>query len=223
MAARARDLRDSEAEQEAIRALDGLLATAETTPLARPEMSPDEDPIWSAYRVLVTAETCRCRGSAGQPEAWDRVASRYRAIGFRWFEAMAQWRRAQALLSEGAARRAVAEPLRQAHAIALELGAAPLVQETELLARIARIRLDLPDGLPQQQKETDRPAALATLTSREREVLSHLVAGRTNPEIARDLFISDKTVSVHVTNLMRKTGTTNRIEAAALARRLGES
>jgi len=221
LAARARDLRDSEAEVKAIHNLDELLATAETTPLARPEMSPDEDPVWSAYRVLVIAETCRCRGSAGQPEAWERVASSCRAIGFRWFEAMAQWRRAQALLAEGAARRAVAEPLRQAHAIALELGAAPLVQETELLARIARIRLDLPDGLPQQQKETDRPAALATLTSREREVLSHLVAGRTNPEIARDLFISDKTVSVHVTNLMRKTGTTNRIEAAALARRAG--
>ena len=52
-------------------------------------------------------------------------------------------------------------------------------------------------------------------------VLSHLVAGRTNAEIARDLFISDKTVSVHVTNVLRKTGTPNRIEAASLALRLG--
>jgi DNA-binding NarL/FixJ family response regulator len=62
---------------------------------------------------------------------------------------------------------------------------------------------------------------LATLTTREREVLSHLVAGRTNAEIARDLFISDKTVSVRVTNVLRKTGTPNRIEAASLALRLG--
>ena len=64
-------------------------------------------------------------------------------------------------------------------------------------------------------------SVLATLTTREREVLSHLVAGRTNLEIARDLFISDKTVSVHVTNVLRKTGTPNRVEAASLALRLG--
>jgi len=134
---------------------------------------------------------------------------------------MARWRQAQALLSEGASRTAVAEPLRQAHATALELGAAPLVEETELLATIARISLEEPDGPPQQQKDPDLPTALATLTGREREVLSHLVAGRTNAEIARDLFISDKTVSVHVTNVLRKTGTANRIEAAALARRAG--
>jgi Bacterial regulatory proteins, luxR family/AAA ATPase domain len=55
----------------------------------------------------------------------------------------------------------------------------------------------------------------------DRQPTGHLVAGRTNAEIARDLFISRKTVSVHVTNLLRKTGTANRIEAAALARRLG--
>jgi DNA-binding NarL/FixJ family response regulator len=62
---------------------------------------------------------------------------------------------------------------------------------------------------------------LATLTTREREVLSHLVAGRTNAEIARDLFISDNIVSVHVTNVLRNTGAPNRIEAASLALRLG--
>ncbi|MHB1474532.1 MAG: LuxR C-terminal-related transcriptional regulator [Dermatophilaceae bacterium] len=45
--------------------------------------------------------------------------------------------------------------------------------------------------------------------------------GAVGGEIARDLFISDKTVSVHVTNVLRKTATANRIEAAALARRLG--
>jgi len=221
VAERARDRRDAEMEQEAVRQLDELLALVEATPLARPELSADADPIWSAYRDLTIAETSRCRGLAGQVVAWERAAASCRAIGFRWFEAMARWRQAQALLSEGASRTAVAEPLRQAHATALELGAAPLVEETELLATIARISLEEPDGPPQQQKDPDLPTALATLTGREREVLSHLVAGRTNAEIARDLFISDKTVSVHVTNVLRKTGTANRIEAAALARRAG--
>jgi len=221
VAERARDRRDAETEQEAIRQLDELLALVEATPHARPELSAEADPIWSAYRAMTVAETSRCHGSAGQALAWERAASSCQAIGFRWFEAIAQWRQAQALLSEGAARGTVAEPLRQAHATALELGAAPLVEETVLLAMVARIRLDDPVGPPQRKDQPHWPIALATLTAREREVLSHLVAGRTNAEIARDLFISDKTVSVHVTNVLRKTGTANRIEAASLARRLG--
>jgi len=221
VAERARDRRDAEAEQEAVRQLDELLAMVEATPLPRPGLSVEADPIWSAYRAMTVAETGRCRRSAGQALAWERAASSCQAIGFRWLEAMAQWRQAQALLSEGAARGTVAEPLRQAHATALELGAAPLVEETVLLATVGRISLDEPAGSQSKQGEPDVPEALATLTAREREVLSHLVAGRTNAEIARDLFISDKTVSVHVTNLLRKTGTANRIEAASLARRLG--
>ena len=220
---RARDRRDTEAEQEAVRQLDELLALVEATPMPRTGLEVEADPIWVAYRAMTVAENSRCHGSAGQSVTWEQAASTCQAIGFRWFEAMAQWRQAQALLSEGAARSLVAVPLRQAHATALELGAAPLVEETVLLATVARIRLDEPEGSRLKEGQPDVPEALATLTAREREVLSHLVAGRTNSEIARDLFISDKTVSVHVTNLLRKTGTANRIEAAALARRLGES
>ena len=67
----------------------------------------------------------------------------------------------------------------------------------------------------------DAPPAFAGLTRRESEVLRHLVAGRTYAEIARALFISEKTVSVHVSHLLRKTGTSSRIELADLARRLG--
>ena len=59
------------------------------------------------------------------------------------------------------------------------------------------------------------------LTEREREILGHLVAGRTYAEIAKALVISEKTVSVHVSNLLRKTGTSSRVEAAAWARRSG--
>ena len=59
------------------------------------------------------------------------------------------------------------------------------------------------------------------LTAREREVLSHLVGGRTYAEIAKALFISEKTVNVHVSNPLRKTGTSSRIEVAELPRRSG--
>ncbi len=65
------------------------------------------------------------------------------------------------------------------------------------------------------------PAAFAGLTARETEVLAHLVANRTNAEIAATLFISEKTVSLHVSNLLRKTSTGSRREVAALARRVG--
>ena len=65
------------------------------------------------------------------------------------------------------------------------------------------------------------PAAFTGLTAREKEVLAHLVANRTNAEIAEALFISEKTVSVHVSNLLRKTDTGSRREVAALARRVG--
>ncbi|WUJ56457.1 LuxR C-terminal-related transcriptional regulator [Kribbella sp. NBC_00382] len=62
---------------------------------------------------------------------------------------------------------------------------------------------------------------MSALTARELEILGFLVAGRSNGEIAKELFISGKTVSVHVSNILRKTGTASRLEAAALAERLG--
>jgi DNA-binding NarL/FixJ family response regulator len=59
------------------------------------------------------------------------------------------------------------------------------------------------------------------LTSREREVLSLLASGRSNREIAAELFISPKTASVHVSNILEKLGAATRTEAAARARGLG--
>jgi predicted ATPase/DNA-binding CsgD family transcriptional regulator len=59
------------------------------------------------------------------------------------------------------------------------------------------------------------------LTEREREVLALLAAGRSNPQIGQALFISAKTVSVHVSNILAKLGVSGRAEAAAMAHRLG--
>jgi DNA-binding CsgD family transcriptional regulator len=65
------------------------------------------------------------------------------------------------------------------------------------------------------------PLARFGLTEREREVLSLLAAGRSNPEIGRALFISTKTASVHVSNILAKLGVSGRVEAAVVAHRLG--
>jgi DNA-binding NarL/FixJ family response regulator len=112
----------------------------------------------------------------------------------------------------------VAALLRSAHRCAVELGAKPLQDEVEALARRSRISLREPMPLVVPAQAATR---LATLTAREREVLALLVAGRSNGEIAKELVISDKTVSAHVSNILRKTGTGSRLEAAALATRLG--
>jgi DNA-binding NarL/FixJ family response regulator len=52
-------------------------------------------------------------------------------------------------------------------------------------------------------------------------VLSYVAAGRSNREIGEALFISGKTASVHVSNVLRKLGVTSRVQAATAAQRLG--
>ena len=59
------------------------------------------------------------------------------------------------------------------------------------------------------------------LTTREAEVLGLVAVGRTNWRIGETLFVSDKTVSVHVSNIPRKLGVTSRVDAAAVTQRLG--
>ena len=61
----------------------------------------------------------------------------------------------------------------------------------------------------------------ATLSPQERRILDHIADGRTNRQIAEALFISNKTASVHVSNILAKLGVANRGEAAAVAHRLG--
>jgi len=65
------------------------------------------------------------------------------------------------------------------------------------------------------------PGPRATLTPREAEILALVAEGRSNGEIGRQLFISTKTVSVHVSNILGKLGAAGRTEAAAIARREG--
>jgi DNA-binding CsgD family transcriptional regulator len=65
-----------------------------------------------------------------------------------------------------------------------------------------------------------RPDAAFGLSNREREVLALIVQGRTNREIGERLFISQKTVGVHVGNILAKLGVSGRVEAAMVAVRL---
>jgi DNA-binding CsgD family transcriptional regulator len=174
-------------------------------------------PVVSALAAACEAEFTRLE-SRSDPEQWGALAGSWDALSRPYEVAYARWRQAEALLASKASKPA-AGVLRQAHQIAGQLDARPLQHEIDRLARRARIDLRPPNVT------VDRAAGLSAatqhgLTPREQEVLQHLVEGRTNRQIARALFISEKTASVHVSNIMGKLGAANRSEAAAIAHRL---
>jgi DNA-binding NarL/FixJ family response regulator len=105
--------------------------------------------------------------------------------------------------------------LATAHRDAVRLGAVPLRQEIEGVARRSRM------VLPEQPRTTGTRAGPHGLTEREVDVLRLLRTGSTNHQVARALFISEKTVSSHVSHILAKLGAGNRGEAVVIAHRLG--
>jgi DNA-binding CsgD family transcriptional regulator len=101
------------------------------------------------------------------------------------------------------------------------LGARLLGGEIQALGRRARLDLAPPTGATAQAAGAPPASAQLGLTPREAEVLALVAAGRSNRQIAQALFISPKTVGVHVSNILAKLGVTGRVEAAAIAHRLG--
>jgi DNA-binding CsgD family transcriptional regulator len=165
---------------------------------------------------LAHATACLTRLDASDADAWTAAATRWNDLGDQWATATALVREAEAAALAGAADRA-ASSLRRAHAIAHELGAAPLLADLEALSRRTRISLDAPTRVTLDGSSVERLG----LTTREAEVLSLVAAGRTNRQIGDELFVSVKTASVHVSNILRKLGVNSRVDAAAVAQRLG--
>jgi ATP/maltotriose-dependent transcriptional regulator MalT len=167
-----------------------------------------------AYRALAAAESARV---AGRDANWVEAIDASRRAEDPYLIAYALLRRAEVACAESD-RDGASAALAEAARLAAALGAAPLLDEARALARRARLRI-----------ETDEPEAepgkagidAFSLTQREREVLELLADGRSNPQIAAELFISRKTASVHVSNILGKLGVASRGEAAAMAHRLG--
>jgi DNA-binding NarL/FixJ family response regulator len=162
-----------------------------------------------AWLARAEAEWARLEGHS-DPERW-RVAVDGFSYGYVYEVARCQWRLAEALLTVGDREQAAAAA-RAAYQTALRLRAEPLRKALEALAR--RSRLVLGASMP----SAERPAGL---TPRELQVLRLLIEGRSNRQIAEQLFISGKTASVHVTNVLAKLGVHSRLEAVARARQLG--
>ncbi len=144
-------------------------------------------------RAMALAAAERTRLGRPDPDAW-RLGGRD-----RYLTAYADFRAAEAVLAANGSRSRAAALLESAEATATALGAKPLVAAVAALGR--------------------SPSSALGLTARETEIFSLVGQGKTNAEIAAELFISVKTASVHVSNILRKLGVKSRIQAAAMAHR----
>jgi DNA-binding CsgD family transcriptional regulator len=191
---------------------------AEAVPLVEASPGGAGLPDVAGWHITALAERERFEGRA-DPAAWAAAATAWERLGRPCRVAYASFRQAEALMAGDGDRDAAAEALRRAAAITGRLGARPLDAEVKALAQRARLRLD-PDVTP-PTTAAPTPTEQLGLTPREAEVLTLVAAGRSNRQIAEALFISPKTASVHVSNILAKLGVATRVEAAAVAHRLG--
>jgi DNA-binding NarL/FixJ family response regulator len=170
-----------------------------------------------AWRSTVEAELARLIGRS-DADAWATVVAARAAVDQPWELAYARLRHGEAILAQGGPAGSAAAALRLAHEAATSLDAMALRSEIEAVA--GRARIQLPPGQGRDAGQPPGPAG-PRLTAREVSVIALVAAGHTNREIGDRLFISEKTVSVHVTHAMEKLGALSRYEAAASAERLG--
>jgi len=148
-------------------------------------------------------------GMAELVEAWRQSVAAFEEMGHVFETARSQARLAAALHAAGEptqARRLVTT----ARETARRLEAEPLLRELRTVS-----------GSNDRRGREEHTGASVPLTAREQEILALVAQGRSNGEIGRQLFISTKTVSVHVSNILAKLGAAGRTEAAAIARREG--
>jgi DNA-binding SARP family transcriptional activator/DNA-binding CsgD family transcriptional regulator len=217
LAERARARRDHDAARAAQTAASELASTLE-----RMRGVPFTDHPYVAAipgnRATWDAEQTRLAGSS-DPDAWHAAAKTWESLGWPHRTGYAWWRHAEALLDAGQPTTAATAALRAA--AAATDGHAPLTAQIRALAQRARIPLQAPSPADPAAPRTVDASALYGLTARELRVLRLLGAGRTNAQIGAELYISPRTAGVHVGNILRKLGVTNRVQAAAIAERAG--
>lgn len=177
---------------------------------ARASVMPRSGMYWGvegqAWSARLEAEALRARWAAGiDPPDQEELLAAWRTAerGFERFGSVLGLAEVRATLA--AVLRACGDPARARAAAEAARATATRLGAVRLLARLDPIL----------------GAEPSALTARESEILDLVAAGRSNGEIGRQLFISTKTVSVHVSNILAKLGASGRTEAAAIARRRG--
>jgi ATP/maltotriose-dependent transcriptional regulator MalT len=174
-------------------------------------------PELATWQATALAEQTRQQGLA-DPAPWAAAAAAWERLGQPYRAAYAWFRQAEALLATTGDRAAAAVVLGRAAVITGRLGARLLDAEVRALGRRARLDLAPPIPAAATTAAAPTPAAQLGLTPREAEVLALVAAGRSNRQIAQALFISPKTVGVHVSNLLAKLGAAGREAAGAACR-----
>jgi DNA-binding CsgD family transcriptional regulator/tetratricopeptide (TPR) repeat protein len=172
--------------------------------------------------ALAKAELTRLLGMSSAT-AWAAAAAAADELRHPHEAAYSRFRQAEALLLSRGSRAGAQAAAIEAYRLARDLGAIPLQRELEGLATRSRLELERRPSaaVPAAEPKAHVRSTPFTLTPRERDVLERVTLGRTNREIAADLFISEKTASVHVSNIKSKLGANGRAEIAAIAVRLG--
>jgi len=188
-------------------------ATAQDAALAEKvraiaDATPAYGPVMTARHATVLAEAARAQGVLDRP-AWAAVVAAWEALRHPYPLAYALLRSAEAEVADGD-REVAADMLSRAADLTDRLGAKPLRAEIDLLARRSRLTV----------AGARTGHAAFGLTPREQQVLRLVAEGQSNRDIAEELFISAKTASVHVSNILAKLNVTSRGEAAATAHRL---
>jgi DNA-binding NarL/FixJ family response regulator/tetratricopeptide (TPR) repeat protein len=210
-AQRARDLGEADDERTALLQADMHVARAEAAASC-------EGPLEVAWMLIARAERTRAAGAA-DPAAYAAAAEAWSALERPYPAAVMRYRQAEALVNAGDREAAVAAA-RQARATTARIGAGWLRSEVDGLAARARLALG-DDGVaapPEPEPASEDPFGL---TPRERQVLELVARGATNREIGAELFMAEKTASVHVSRILAKLDVRSRTEAAGVAHRLG--
>jgi ATP/maltotriose-dependent transcriptional regulator MalT len=205
LARKARRDRDADAELAAVTEGERLAdSAAEVAKTGRP-WTGSMGPEGTAWLAMATAERSRLTGG-GDVDLWRKAVDSFN-YGNVYERALARLRLAEALLAADD-RPGATDALTAVAEATTALGARPLATAAADLAR--RGRLTVP-GLAPERDHVD------PFTPRERAVLALVALGRTNREVGQELYISEKTVSVHLSRIMAKLGASRRAEAVATA------
>jgi DNA-binding CsgD family transcriptional regulator len=164
------------------------------------------------YLDLCAAELSRIE-DRHDPEVWARAAAVWDRRKQPYPAAYSRLRLAEASFARKARRTVATSAIRQAYATARAMGAKPFAAEITTIASRARVTLTSDDDTV-PRPGTAPEDELGGLTGREREVLAALAEGLTNKEIGQRLFISERTVGVHVGHIFDKLQVRTRVQAS---------